>query len=55
MADERTAYKDTSSEEAPIEKSKMTGNSCDSRSFFNGMCYIELSLIDIHTAFFGCT
>ena len=22
-----------------MEKSKMTGNSCDFRSFFNGMCY----------------
>ena len=39
MADEQEAYNGTSSEETPIEKKTMTGNSFDFQSFLNEMRY----------------
>ena len=54
MADEQEAYKGTSSEETPIEKRKMTGNSFDFQSFFNGMCYRAVTYQYSHR-FFGYT
>ena len=50
MDDGREAYKGMSIEKTPIEKRKMTGNSCDSGHFLME-CVIELPLVIIHTVF----
>ena len=54
MADEREAYKGTSSEETLIEKTKWLENLAISSHYLMKIL-LELSLYKIHTVFFGYT
>ena len=51
MADEREAYKGTSSEETPIEKNIMAGESCDFQPLFNENIVRAVTLQGAHRFF----